>query len=190
MTNNGFAVLLGAVLALGIAARAHAQNLPPYEVSVHVGGVALDDFLGGETEFAVGSRVLYSMSSGLGVGTNFDWIQPTPKDDFGEDVNINIYLYSGEVDYTFRTDSQTMAFVGAGVGAATFSPEEGESATEVLIPLAAGVRWVNDAATPEWGIRAEFRDNVIVVSVDDEDLSDQTTNNIEFSVGITFYVGS
>lgn len=192
MRKSLYAIAIAA-LALGWSTTAHAQashyTNKPIELNVHAGGFSFDD---GDTEIMFGARAVYNMANGFGIGGNFGYVDAEGG---------NVLLYSGEVDYTFPSGSQTHFFVGAGVGAATFDFDEVEgfdidSQTHLLVPVGGGVKWFNETHDPTWGLRADVRDNIIFVSGEDivvggETIEgeDETTHNFEFSGGVSFFFG-
>ncbi len=183
---------MGVLLAVSMPIQAQAQT--PYELNVHGGGLFLDEDLANDTDVMFGARILLHMPSGLGFGGNFDWVLSDTDFD-GDDVDQNLYLYSGELTYAFPTTSQLEFFVSGGIGAATFKfsdvPEPfDDSQTELLVPVGGGLRWYNRADNPSWAIRGDVRDNIILFNdqVDpvegDEDT--KATNNFEVSGGLSF----
>src|SRR5688572_24253226 len=162
--------VLGLTLALGWTGQALAQEEHyanrPYELNLNGGAHFIDD--ADDTDVGFGARLFMNRPSGFGFGGNFTWI--ISNADFDEDEpgdnDVNTYLYSGEVEYTFGSPSQLHPFVGAGIGAATTKisdlPEDVEdSETNLHIPLAGGIKWFNRTNDPTWAIRAEIRDNII-----------------------------
>jgi opacity protein-like surface antigen len=206
--------VLGALLALGFTARAvHAQSPAShyhgnnYEFNLHGGALFLDDEFArsfGETDDIdgmVGLRFLYNTAPGWGFGANLDWV-PAAQIDLGpsaqdEDLDINLFLYSAEVDYTFPSPNRLHLFVGGGVGAATISLEDApsgidDSETDFLVPLAIGLKWFSRTTRQSWALRAEFRDNIIWrdrFDRDDRDVDPEATHNFELSAGISFFFG-
>jgi opacity protein-like surface antigen len=167
----------------------------PWELNVHGGAHFWDDNTFGEgadTDFGAGARIFMNMPSGWGFGGNFDWIAANTDFD-GEDFDVTVYYYSGEIEYTFPAGGRIHPFLGVGAGAATVKisdvPEGfDDSETELLVPIAGGVKWFGSSGS--WALRAEVRDNIIFIS-GDEDLGveDETTNNFEVSGGISFLLG-
>lgn len=198
----GFAFALG--LAWVASASAQAEHgSRPWELNVNGGVHFLDDAdEDGEEEeetddsedadFGAGVRVFMHRPSGFGFGGNFTWILSN-ADFGGGDTDVNAYLYSGEIEYTFAVGTRLHPFVGVGVGAATTkitdAPEGVEdSSTELLIPVAVGIKWFGSSGS--WALRADVRDNIIRLSGDDTlGTSDKTTHNIEVSGGISFLFG-
>lgn len=189
MRTRGSILALAAILVLAWGSEARAQATP-YELNVHVGGLSLED--ADDTDLMVGARIMLQYPSGWGWGGNVDWVG---LDEFdrpgGEDLDLNLYLYSFEVDYTFSRGSQLRPFVGGGIGAATFKVSDApegvdDSDTNVLIPLAGGVKWLDQPSQPSWAIRGEVRDNIIFNESDNGD-DDGASNNWEFSGGVSFF---
>ncbi len=176
MRIRGTIFTVAALLALIWSGEARAQATP-YELNVHVGGLSLDD--ADDTDVLVGARIMLQYPSGWGWGGNFDWVSA--------DEDRDLYLYSFEIDHTFGRGSQLRPFVGGGIGAATektTTEGDDDSDTNVLIPLAGGVKWLNQPSQPSWAIRGEIRDNIIFRDTGEDT---ETTNNWEFSGGVSFF---
>ncbi len=206
--------VLAALLALGFTARAaHAQSPAShyhgnnYEFNLHGGALFLDDEFArsigeaDDTDGIVGLRFLYNTAPGWGFGANLDWV-PAAQIDLGpsaqdEDLDINLFLYSAEVDYTFPSPNRLHLFVGGGVGAATISLEDApsgidDSETDFLVPLAVGFKWFSRTTRQSWALRAEVRDNIIWhdrLDIEDRDVDPEATHNFELSAGISFFFG-
>lgn len=191
-------LLLGAGLLWTERAFAQAEHYGsrPYELNLHAGGHWFDED-NNSPRLGLGGRFFMNRPSGWGFGGNFDWI--SIEEDFDDivdaTIDFNVYLYSVEVEYTFPAPTRIHPFVGVGIGAATFKvdlengfdgEEFSDSETELLIPLAAGVKWFNRTNAPNWAVRAEVRDNIIRISGED---TDETTHNWEISAGISFLFG-
>ena len=162
-----------------------------------------------ESDFILGARLVRNTPSGFGFGGNFDWILadqidlPSTVED--DDIDVNIYLYSFEIDYVFNPASPAQFFAGVGIGGRTLQrhdlpdvfDDDLESQTDLLIPLAVGFKYVPNPNDPSWGFRADFRDNGVIaeqVDLDDSDLDDIDTdseweNTWELSGGISFFFG-
>lgn len=187
---------LPAALALALPTASHAQATHyvnrPLEINVHAGGLVFDEDLTGDTEILLGARAAWNFPNGLGIGGNLDYSQLELTDE-SETFDVDVLLYSAEIDYTFPSESTTHFFVLAGVGGARFSFSDLEdvdedSETELLIPLGGGVKWFQRTTDQNWGLRFEVRDNIIQVSGDGDE-EDATTHNIEFSGGLSFFFG-
>ncbi|CAN5336048.1 hypothetical protein BH18GEM1_BH18GEM1_19830 [soil metagenome] len=198
MTRSALTLLLGGLAALAWSVDARAQSPASHyannhvEANLHVGAFFPDEALFGadDTDAMVGGRLVYNLPSGWGFGGNFDWVLADSDLD-GNDIDTNLYLYSAEIDYTFPSTSRIHFFLGAGVGAATLSyedsPESLDGETNLLIPVAGGLKWFNATNRPSWALRAEVRDNIIFA--DDADEDSEATNNFELSGGISFFFG-
>jgi hypothetical protein len=187
-----FAVALAALATLASAGAAWAQGryIRPYELNVHAGAFFPDQYRNDDTEPMFGGRILVHLLSGWSFGGSFDWVPRNEIETGGEDVNT--YLYSGGIEYNFSSQSTTRFFVGGGLGAATTKlsdvPEGfDDSETDLMVPLALGIKWFDRLADPSWGIRAELRDNIIWL----EDGGGETdaTNNFEISGGVSLLFG-
>lgn len=198
-----FAILFTALTILGVATRAQAQaehyGPSPIEFNAHVGALFVDtpEDVEGDTDPMYGIRLGYNMPSGFGLAGNLDWV-PGQRNFAGSDIDINTYLYSGEVNYTFGSGGRVHPFVAVGVGAATrtFSdvPDDDdiESSTDLMIPFGGGIKWFSQSN--RWGIRTELRDNMVLeTDVFDPEEGDEDTeaaHHVELSGGISFFFGS
>jgi len=205
---------LGATLAIVLTARLATAQSPAshyhdnnYELNLHAGALILDDDFAAslgeadDTDAILGARFLYNTAPGWGFGANFDWVPAASIDLRGrdDDLDVNLFLYSAEVDYTFPSPNRLHFFVGGGVGAATISlsdePEgvDDDSETDVMVPLAAGLKWFSRTTRQSWALRAEIRDNIIwqeTFDVDEGDEDPEATHNLELSAGISLFFGS
>lgn len=208
-------LLLAGFLTLAGADALQAQNA--WEFNLHGGAfqrdlgfdieeVDLDDEDDDtDTDVLVGARLMRHTSSGFGFGGNFDWIFasefPLGPAFENEDANLNLLLYSGEIDYTFPSDSRTKFFVGAGIGGASMTcddcpDDEAFDAlkdTDLLVPVAIGLKFLDDAVDPAWGFRVDARDNIIwnetTFDAEQGDFDEEASNNWELSAGISFFFG-
>lgn len=190
MRRSGYAVLLAAAALLGWTAQARAQAehyaTRPWELNLHAGVIFIDEsYIVDEAEGIFGARFLLNLPSGLGFGGNFDYVQVSSGD-----ADVDVYGYSGVLEYTFPSTSQAHFFVVGGIGAATakFDAPAGEddSETDLLIPLGGGLKWFNRTNDPNWAIRVDVRDNIVFSDFGDDS---ETTNNIEVSGGVSFLFG-
>lgn len=203
MKRMTLAIAFTALMVFGITARAQAQaehyGPSPVEFNAHVGALFIDtpEGVDGDTDPMYGIRLGYNTPGGLGFAGNLDWI-PGQRNFAGTNVDINNYLYSGEINYTFPSSGRVHAFLAAGVGAATrtFSDLPGddsiESQTDLMIPVGGGIKWF--AQSNRWGIRTEVRDNIVLeTDVFDPAEGDEDTDarhHVEVSGGISFFFGS
>lgn len=192
MRRSGYAVLLAAAALLGWTAQARAQAEHyanrPWELNLHGGAHFLDD--AEDTDVGFGARMFLNQPSGWGFGGNFDWVLSDTN--IGDDeLNVNTFLYSGEVEYTFPSTSQAHFFVGAGIGAATTTfddaPAGVDDETDLLVPVGGGLKWFNRTNDPNWAIRVDVRDNIVFA--EDAAGDSDAQNNIEVSGGVSFLFG-
>ena len=205
-TVAGFAIAAALVLAPPAAGQSPASHYSHnnYELNLHGGALILDDDFAAslgeaeDTDGLLGARFLYNTSAGWGFGANFDWVPAASIDRRGtdDDLDINLFLYSAEVDYTFPSPNRLHLFVGGGVGAATVSlsdePEaiEDDSETDFLVPLAAGLKWFSRTTRQSWAFRAEVRDNIIwqeAFDMEEGDEDPEATHNVELSAGLSLF---
>lgn len=75
------------------------------------------------------------------------------------------YLYSLGLERSFLPLQQVRPFVGIGIGGMTVDAAAvsgfDRSRLDLLVPLAAGIRWQTGAPGARWGIRAEVRDDIV-----------------------------
>jgi hypothetical protein len=186
-----FVLALGALLAFDGFSQAQAQEARygnrPWELNLHAG--VTEKGRGGSVVVLFGARVVRNAPSGWGFGVNFDNVV--------EDFDVNRLLYSGEVDYTFRSSNRARFFVGAGIGATTRripdAPGRLPGHTDLLVPLAVGVKWLHRTDDPSWAIRADVRDNIYFGEGFDPDtgnsIGTEAQHNIELSGGVSFLFG-
>jgi opacity protein-like surface antigen len=196
MKMNRISIGLAIAITLLCVPALQAQSTPPWELNVHIGGFFPDVDEDTDAEFMLGARIFVHLPNGLGFGGNFDWV---PRDQFDlpegfedEDININSYLYSAEVNYTFPSRNAARFFVGAGLGAVTTKwtdvPSGDIDETDLLMPLSVGFMWLNNPESPKWAIRIEGRDNIIFAEMGNGDT--EAENNWELSGGVSFFLGS
>jgi opacity protein-like surface antigen len=213
MMRNTCAVAFAALVGLVWANQVRAQegedryySHRPFEFNVNVGGHRPDG--ADDTDVGVGARAFFHSRSGVSFGGNFTWV--ISNADFGGgDIDVNTYYYNAELEYTFPVPGMLQPFLGAGAGASTVkvsdsgsgtfsiapaglglasSEEPHDSQTNLMIPLTAGIKLV--PGSRRFAVRADVRDNVIMISGDaDEGTEDETTHNWEVSGGISFLFG-
>ena len=181
-----------------VQAQAEHYGPAPIEFNAHVGALFIDtpEGVDSDTDPMYGLRLGYNTTSGIGLAGNLDWI-PGERNVGGSSIDVNTWLYSAELNYTFASPARIHPFLAAGVGAATrtFSDIPGEddieTQTDLLIPVGGGIKWFSGG---NWGIRTEIRDNIVLVDdvldPDEGDTDTETFHNIELSGGISFFLGS
>ena len=179
--------MIGATFLVGWTAMAHAQaNL--YELNVHAGGfrpdLGFDELDSNDTDVLLGGRFHLTPGGTWGFGGNFDWVNLDRIPSGGGDTDINMYLYSGELNYTFPSAGQAKFFVAGGLGGATLKVED-QDETRLSAPIGGGFKWLSHPRIPTWAIRADVRDHLVFG--DESEGEDNLQNNWEFSGGASFF---
>lgn len=189
---RSFSIRMLMVVALVLAATGMAQaQANQYELNAHVGAFRPDldvgDDLGDpDTDVMLGGRFHLTPGGTWGFGANFDWVNVDRIPGLGEDTSVSMYLYSGELNYTFPSVSQGKFFLVGGLGGRTVKIEDqDEDETRLTAPLGAGFKWLNDARVPAWAIRADIRDHLIFG--DEDEGEDNLQNNWEVSGGVSYF---
>lgn len=208
---HAWALTLSALVAFLVPRAAQAQH-DYWELNVHGGALAYDlgidddeDEDNTDTDVLLGARLAKHWESGFGIGLNGDWVIadkiPFSFEGQSEDLDVNLFLWSLGLDYTFPSAGITNFFVTAGVGGASTSitdippDDEDQSQTDLLVPVGIGVKFHNDAEDPLWAIRIDARDNLIwrddidIVDPEPQEDSTELENNWELSGGISFFFG-
>jgi outer membrane beta-barrel protein len=96
-------------------------------------------------------------------------------------VDTNVMMYGADLLYTLPGENPLMeVFLATGIGAKTHSPNEGDSQTNVMGNLGAGVRvWLS----PSMAVRFEGRD---YISSFDGESGSKLRNDLLFTVGLSF----
>jgi len=205
MNTTGMRLAAAAALALlaGSAAEARAQaNL--FEVEPYVGAFVHDITIHDEafpgipagddqTDVILGVRLNQRFQSGWGWGGSFGFV-PVDGLELGPafvvgDTDADVFLYNGEITYTFPTTGPVEVFVVGGIGGVTIEVDDIPGAddlseTNLLIPLGGGIKILDDPSRPTWAIRAEVRDHVVFL--EDREGDDETDQSVEISVGFSF----
>jgi opacity protein-like surface antigen len=213
MMRSTCAALLVALLGLVWADQARAQveevrDYPHRPFEINLNARAHRTHGAHDTHLGVGPRTFFHTRSGISLGGNFTWVISN-ADLGGGDVDVNTYLYNVELEYTFPMPGMLQPFLGAGAGASTVKVSDSgsgtlslapaglglassenphDSQTNLMIPLTAGIKLLNGSR--RIAVRADVRDNVIMISGDeDAGTEDETTHNWEVSGGISFLFG-
>lgn len=201
--SNRAALALGLFVALGLPAVGQAQERT-WEFAVAGGALRNDVVEDDATDLSIGGRFARYTSGGWGVGAALDWIgmdSEIPIEGGKVDVDVDQFLYGVTVDKSFEVSPRARFVVGSGVGAATARysdlprPAGGVrdvSETNLFVPIGAGVKLLNRAQAPSWGLRFDVRDNLVFVGDDapaglvrDDDVVQQW----QASAGISFFFG-
>ncbi|MDX1624344.1 MAG: hypothetical protein R3199_10250 [Gemmatimonadota bacterium] len=196
--SRGAVALAFAVALASVAPRAEAQSLRLWEstaleVAAHGGAIRFD--VEG-TEPSLGGRVGIHFANGLGLGVALDWASRRIEFE-GQSADADTWLYAAEARYTIPSTTPANFFVFGGLGQARFEPgplEEiagAEATEELLIPIGLGILWANHPGPSWWAIRAELRDNIILLDASEEHGRDDdaVTNNYALAVGLAVLLG-
>jgi hypothetical protein len=208
---------LGAVLStllLGRPATARAQY-DHWELGVHAGVLWVDLFEQNTKMPAVGARVTRHFDNGWGLGPFFDyaWENDALVYHSMPLTDVQIYMYGGEVDYTFPSSGPFYFFVKSGVGAATVQLDTigirederiflEESQTRFMLSPGFGFKILNNATNPFLAFRVDFEDRIIFnfpkrfraheteePGFNDKVNRDEFTNNLVLTGGVSFLFG-
>lgn len=204
--------LLGLAVLAFAAPDARAQG-DAWEFNVHAGiyqpdlgldveEIDVDDATDDtDTDPVFGGRLIKHWANGFGLGVNFDWVLldkfDLPEGSENEDVNVNLFYYSADLNYTFPSGSPLKFGLSAGVGAATESWDDlpasfgDQNETNFMVPVGANVKWVNDPVDPSWGVRVDARDNIVWRDEfsEDQEVEKKPTNTWELTGGLSFFFG-
>ena len=168
---------VGFLLTVVLAPTVATAHVPPSstELDWHVGFMDYGDVL--DDDLLLGIYVARNISGGWGLEGGFGL---TPGDEFkGYFAHAN-GVYNIKVPTWERFDP----FLTAGVGLFAFSPEVGDSETNLAINFGGGAKLF---MTPRLAIRGDIRDHMVFA--DDPVTGDNdTTNNLQFSAGLTYFI--
>lgn len=154
---------------------------PSIEGNLHAGVIKFDDsVLGGEARPLFGARLVYRLPGGTSYGANLD---VTGRE------GVDVVLYSGEVGHTFNRSGRVRWFLSGGLGVASFEggSDIESSQTHMLVPATVGLRVVDRALGPRFGLRMDVRANLIG---GDSRFVDGPTLHWEVSAGISLFAGT
>lgn len=158
------------------------------EINVHGGGAFLDQVE--ENELFAGATALVHVGSGVALGATADWVGTTVE--VGDDaLDATLWYYSGELQYGFPSVSRGQFYGLIGAGVARFQPGSeledsgAEDESHVMVPVGAGVRWLNRKTDPSWGGTLEARDRIVYI--DDEET--KVSNDWSVAVGLSLILG-
>ncbi len=191
MTSHGtllkttFSMVGAMACALAFTTPAQAQySSPPegvLELNAHAGALKFSA-IDGDYEPMVGGRVSYQLAKGFAIGGHFDWAQGGT-----DETDVTMYLYGGDVSYVLPSRNGFHFFLSAGVGGVTLtSDEELVEENDMMLSFGGGAKWLNHADDPSWGVRADVKDHIMHLG---EIHSGNSTNNMEFSAGVSFFFG-
>ncbi len=194
------ALALVALLCVLSAAPDQAVAQTGWEANVHAATLVNDLFEESGDGVQVGGRLVYTTPWRVTVGGNFDWARLT---DVGlglvDGATADLLLYSGQVGYAVPVASRADLMLAAGIGGVTIRLRDVPSSTGVLtsssgqlVPVGVGIRLRNRAVDASWAFRADVRDDIIFLDVQDPasgDVDQEPRHNWEISAGVSFLFG-
>lgn len=192
-------ILLGlaALIAAPFATSAFAQS-STWELNVRGGALRHDVFDESDTDFTIGGKLARYTAGGWGIGAALDYADAgeRPLADVGS-VDVRLLRYAAEIDRSFPARGKTRFTLGTGVGAATASydglPGAGDkSETNLMVPISAGLKFMNRADAPSWGLTLAARDQMIFLG-DTDPLGNardsEIAHHVQGTVGLSFFFG-
>lgn len=193
---------LALVPALALPATAGAQT-GTWELALQGGALHHDVVEETGTDPLASARLARYTDGGWGLGASLDWARGSerrPGEGTVHDVDLTRILYAFTVDRTFAPSPRTRLALGTGIGGATAkwdglpAPTDGvfdESGTALLVPVGAGLKFLNRAAGPSWAIRLDVRDNLVFQ--DDVDPAGRARDGVaqlwQASAGLSLFFG-
>lgn len=197
--------ILIALLVTALPATALAQS-DTWELNLHGGALRHDVFDESDSDLSVGGRLARYTAGGWGIGAAVDWTDAgsgrltpvgTLDDGLQASVDVRLLRYAAEVDKSFPARGRTRFTLGAGVGGARTSydglPGVGEkSETNLMVPVSAGLKFMNRSTSPSWGIALGARDQMIFVG-DEDPLGNardsEIAHQVQGTVGLSLFFG-
>jgi OOP family OmpA-OmpF porin len=166
-----------------------SSELTPYVGIISSRGVDLEvegqkvGELESETSVLFGVRYAYNFNLNSALEGRFGVALPE---------NAKVYLYDVNYRYNFALDNEMVyPYITGGAGAATTSPDEGDSGTDLIFNFGGGFGYF---VTETVAIRADVRD--VILRAGEQDAVDQfgqqvtvegyTQHNIEATGGVTY----
>jgi outer membrane beta-barrel protein len=173
--------LLPAVLLVTLTTPGFAENRQgSLNISPFVGGYMLDTDQREESRPIFGLRGGYNFSDNWGIEAMFGYSLTQTRLDYGS-REVDLYRYGGDILYHFMPDSTLVPFVAAGFGGTSFTIPNTPSAENHyagLFNYGAGLKYF---VAPDVALRGDLRHVLL--------FNDLGTNNLEYSVGLTFQFG-
>lgn len=170
-----------------------------WEANLHGATLLNDLFEEGGNGLQAGARLLYTTPWRVTLGGNFDWARlDEVGPGFAEGATADLLMYSAEVGYAAPVSPRADLLLAAGIGAVTVrlrdetSPAGTLTSTGQLIPVGLGVRVRNREQGATWAIRADVRDDIILLDVRDPlsgEVDQEPRHNLELSAGVSFLFG-
>jgi peptidoglycan-associated lipoprotein len=190
-------ILLALILLAATPAAVARAQTSTWELGLHGGAIHHDVFDETDTDPTVGFRLARYTAGGWGFGAGMDFADAGERTLEATPVEVRLLHYAAEIDKSFPNRGRTRATLGAGLGGATASydglPDVGErTETSLMVPVAAGLKFMNRAAGPSWGLTFGARDEMVFL--DDRDplgnpRDTKVAHRIQGTAGFSFYFG-
>jgi peptidoglycan-associated lipoprotein len=168
-----------------------------WELNLNGGVLRHDVFDESDTDLTVGGKLARYTRGGWGFGAKLDYIGAGERTLGTTLVDVRLLRYAAEVDKSFPSRGRTRMTVGSGVGAAMASydglPGGGdERETNLMVPILAGLKFMNREVAPSWGFSLMARDQMVFL--DDTDVvgasrDSRIVHDIQGTAGLSFFFG-
>jgi peptidoglycan-associated lipoprotein len=184
-----------ATLLVPFATSALAQT-GTWELNMRGGALRHDVFEESATDFTIGAKVARYTAGGWGIGAAIDFADAGERSlPEGGPVDVLLLRYAAEVDRSLPARGKTRFTLGAGVGAATASYDglpgaRDKNETSLMVPLSAGLRFMNRANSPSWGLTLGVRDQMVFLSDTDplgNARNSDVAHHVQGAVGLSFF---
>lgn len=189
--------LLALILLAATPAAVARGQTSTWELGLHGGAIHHDVFDESDTDLTLGGRLARYTAGGWGFGARLDFTDAGERTLEATPVDVRLLHYAAEIDKSFPSRSRTRVTLGAGLGGATASygglPEVGDQTeTSLMVPITAGLKFMNRAVGPSWGLALGARDEMVFL--DDRDplgntRDSQVAHRIRATAGLSLYFG-
>lgn len=173
--------IIPGILLVTLATPGFAENRKgSVNLSPFVGGYLLDHEQREESRPIFGLRAGYNFTKNIGAEAMFGYSLTETKQGYGS-RETDLYRYGGDVLYHFMPDSTLVPFIAVGGGYTNFKTPQTpslENHNAWLANYGAGVKYF---VAPDVALRGDVRHAIL--------FHDTGTNNLEYSVGLTFQFG-
>lgn len=155
--------------------RQGAGTLSPF-----VGGYVMDPLQQEKNGAIVGLRAGYNFTGNLGAEAMFGYSLTETKPAYGS-RDTDIYRYGVDILYHFMPENNLVPFIAVGGGGISFDTPSGPNAKNYysgVVDYGAGLKYF---VAPDVALRGDVRHVLII--------EDTNSNNLEYSVGLTFQFG-
>lgn len=195
--NHRILLALAALIVAPLATNAFAQS-STWELNMRGGALRHDVFDESDTDFTFGGKLARYTAGGWGFGAAVDFADAgeRPLADAAS-VDVRLLRYAAEIDRSFPASGRTRFTLGTGIGGATASydglPDVGnKSETNLMVPVSAGIKFMNRSAGPSWGLTLGARDHIVFLGDTDpmgNARDSEIAHHVQGTVGLSFFFG-